>query len=255
MARSIWKGSINFMVVTIPAKVYSATEDGRISFHGIHGECGSRVQMPKWCPNCNRKVEAFEIKKGYEVGEGHIILEESDFASIPLRSVKSIEVIKFVEASQIVPIALSDCYFLTCEDMGAKPFTLFLKAMEMANLVAIGKWTHREHEHLSAIRPYDGVMLLHTLHYANELRPCNDLKPRAVTLSDSELELAKTLIDKMKGDFNLADYQDNYRQALEKLIEAKIAGTVIAPVPEAQPATSDVADALIKSLQLVGAGK
>jgi DNA end-binding protein Ku len=239
-------------MVAIPAKLYTATDDNKVSLHQYHAKCGSRIQMPKWCPVCESKVEATEIRKGYEISDSqHIILEESDFESLPLKSLKQIEVVEFTDRSRIDIRCFDSCYFLTCEDTGAKAFTLFLKAMEKANIVAIAKLTYREREHLASIRPYDGIMLLNTLHYADELRPYGELKPRAVAVSDNELELALMLIDKMRGDFDLAKYHDDYREALEKLIEAKLTGQVL-PV-EAQPApVSDVADALLKSLQLVG---
>lgn len=236
----------------IPAKLYTATDDKRVSFHQIHAECGSRIQMPKWCPNCQRKLEAQEIKKGYKLGENqHIILEEQDFQSLPLKSLKTIEITEFTDRSRIDVRCFSDCYFLTCEDTGAKAFTLFLKAMEKSNLVAIARLTYREREHLASIRPYDGVMLLHTLHYADELRPYEELKPGQVELSDKEMELALMLIDKMRGDFELGKYHDDYREALERLIEAKLAGEVIT-APAEKPPVADVADALLQSLQLTG---
>jgi len=251
--RSIWKGSINFGMVAIPAKLYSATDDKRVSFHQLHAECGSRIQMPKWCPLCDRKVEGFEIKKGYEIGKDqHIILEESDFQSLPLKSLKTIEVVEFVDGTGIDVRAFNDCYFLSCEDVGAKAFTLFLKAMEQANLAGIAKLTYRDREHLSAIRPYDGIMLLQTLHYADELRPFEEIKPRAVELSDKEMELASMLVDKMKGEFDLAKYHNDYREALERLIEAKLNGEVIPVMAEKAP-VADVAEALLQSISLVGA--
>jgi len=237
-------------MVAIPAKIYTATDDKKVSFHLIHSECNSRLQMPKWCPQCQRKVEATEIKKGYELNQSqHIILDEADFMSLPLKSLKQIEVVEFVNGSQIDIRAYDSCYFLSCEDTGAKAFTLFLKAMEMANLVGIAKLTYREREHLSAIRPYDGIMLLQTLHYADELRPYDELKPRQVVLSEKELELANMLVSRMKADFDHSKYQDDYREALEKLIEAKMTGEVIT-APAEQAPVGNVADALLKSLEL-----
>jgi len=242
------------MVVSIPAKLYTATDDKRVSFHQIHAECGGRIKMPKYCPNCQRMVDSHEIKKGYQLNENqHIILEETDFQSLPLKSVKQIEVTEFVPADQIDIRAYDSCYFLTCEDIGAKQFTLFVKAMEKANLVGIAKLTYREREHLSAIRPYDGIMLLHTLHYADELRPYDELKPRAVELSQQETELANMLVDRMRADFELAKYKDDYREALERLIEAKMAGEVITAPPAEQAPVADVAEALLQSINLIGA--
>jgi len=239
-------------MVAIPAKLFSATDDNRVSLHQYHAECGSRIQMPKWCPNCQKKLEAQEIKKGYELAKDqHIILEEADFELLPLRTLKTIEIVEFTDRSRIDIRCFSDCYFLTCEDIGAKAFCLFLKAMEKANVVAIAKLTYREREHLASIRPYDGVMLLHTLHYVDELRPYEELKPRAVAISDKEMELALMLVDKMRGDFELGKYHDEYREALEKLIEAKLAGEVIT-APAEKPPVADVAEALLQSISLVG---
>jgi len=211
--------------------------------------------MPKWCPACERKLETHEIKKGYEINEAqHIILEDSDFQSLPLKSLKTIEVTEFVDGNQIDLRSYHDCYFLACEDTAVKAFKLFLTAMEKANLVAIAKLTYRDREHLSAIRPYDGIMLLHTLHYADELRPYDELKPRMVELSDNELELATMLVGKMKADFDYSQYHNDYREALERLIEAKLAGEVITAPAEKAP-VADVADALLASLSMVGANR
>ena len=249
--RSIWKGSINFGMVAIPAKLYTASDDKKVDFHQYHGECGSRVKMPKYCPTCEKMLEATEIKKGYELNESqHIILDEADFMSLPLKSLKQIEVVEFIDGNAIDIRAYDSCYFLTCEDTGAKAFTLFLKAMEMANLVAVAKLTYREREHLSAIRPYDGIMLLQTLHYADELRPFDELKPRQVALSEKELELANMLVSRMTGEFDLTKYHNDYLEALERLIEAKMTGGVIT-APAEQAPVSDVAEALLKSLDLV----
>ena len=252
--RSIWKGSINFGMVAIPAKLYSSTDDKKVSFHQYHADCGSRIQMPKWCPTCERKLEAFEIKKGYEISQDqHIILEETDFQALPLKSLKTIEVVEFVDGKGIDARCYSDCYFLSCEDTGAKAFRLFLQAMETLGVVGIAKLCYREREHLSVIRAYDSVMLLQTLHYADELRPYDELKPRQVVLSDKELELAQSLVKAMIAEFDLTKYQNEYREALESLIEAKLNGEVI--TIQAERPVSDVADALIKSLEMVGAGK
>lgn len=251
--RSIWKGTVNFGMVSIPTKLYPATDNKRINFHQIHSDCGSRIQMPKWCPVCERKVEPSELKKGYEVSKDqYVILEESDFEALPLNSLKTVEVMEFVDGSQIDTRCYSDCYLLTCEDTGAKAFSLFLSVMGKLNLVGIAKLTYRDREHLSVIRPYDSVMLLQTLHYADELRPYDEIKPRAVTLSDKEVELAERLVKAMIADFDITKYHNDYKEALEELIGAKMNGEAIT-APVGKPAISDVADALIASLDLVRA--
>jgi len=251
--RAIWTGSINFGMVSIPAKLYSATDDRRVAFHQYHAECGSRIQMPRWCPVCERKLETAEIKRGYELSKDkHIILEEADFQSLPLKSLKQIEVVEFVASTGIDPRAYADSYFLSCEDVGVKAFTLLLQAMEKVNLVAIAKLTYRDREHLSAIRHYDGVLLLQTLHYADELRPHEELKPRQMAMiSDREMEMALALIKAMTAKFEHAKYHNDYREAVEQLIEAKLDGKVITAIPEMAP-VENVAAALIASLDLIG---
>jgi DNA end-binding protein Ku len=261
--RSIWTGSITFGMVSIPAKLYTATDDRKVPLHQYHAECESRIKMPKVCPKCDgsKKVAdilerdfAAEIRRGYEISEDrHAILEDTDFQSLPLKSLKQIEVVEFADHTRIDVRAYDACYFLSCEDAGTKAFTLFLKAMETANLVAIAKLAYREREHLSAIRPYGGVMLLQTLHYADELKPYEGIKPRHMALiSDKEMEMAITLVKAMKAEFDLAKYHDEYREALEQVIEAKLEGKVITAPEEVKPPVEDVAAALIASLDLVG---
>ena len=207
--RSIWKGSVNFGMVAIPAKLYSSSENKKVSFHQYH-ECGCRIQMPKWCPTCNRKVEPGEISKGYEISkEQHIILEESDFASLPLKTLKTIEVMEFVKKAEVDDRLFSDSYLLSCEDIGAKAFNLFLSAMEGLGVVGVSKLCYRDREHLCTVRPYGGVMLLQTLHYADELRAYDEIKPREVAMSDKELELAKSLVTAMIADFDVTKYHND----------------------------------------------
>jgi DNA end-binding protein Ku len=234
--RSIWKGAINFAMVSIPCKLYSATDELKISLHQYHRDCGSRISMPKFCPGCNKMLEAQDITKGYEVGEGYVPVSEADLQSLPLKSVKAIEVVDFLAADEV----------------GHRAYKLFLMAMEKANLVAVAKLAYREREHLAVVRPYSGVMLLQTLHYADELRDYDDLRPREPLISQKEVELTTNLVKAMSvPQFELAKYHDEYREALEKLIEARIAGEVL-PTVEAQPApVSDVAEALIASLNLI----
>jgi len=250
--RSIWKGSINFGMVAIPAKLYSSTDRNKVNFHQYHAECGSRIQMPKWCPQCNRKLEASEIAKGYEVSkEQHIILQPSDFEALPLKSLKTVEVVEFVSSAEIDARCYSDTYLLTCEDIGAKAFRLFLEAMGALGVVGIAKLCYREREHLSAILPYHDIMLLQTLHYADEVRPIGELKPREVALSEKEIDLATSLVKAMIAKFDLSKYHNEYQEALSQLIEAKLNGEVIT-TQEVRASSTDVADALIKSLEMMG---
>jgi DNA end-binding protein Ku len=261
--RSIWKGTINFMVMTIPSKAYKATEDSRVPLHNVHSVCGSRLEMPKWCPACQCKVEAAEIVKGYGDEGQMTIITESELQALPLKSVRQIEVVQFVDIAQVDVRAFDECYYIGV-DMGdgkkKSPnmrtvafYNLLMRAMQKAGLVAIGKWSYRDKEHLAVLRPFDSVMLLQTLHYADEIRDYGEVVVKGSEPSEKEMELALMLVERMKGVFDLSQYQNEYREALEKLIEAKLAGVeATAPVAEAQAPVEDVAEALMKSIELVG---
>jgi len=252
--RSIWKGAISFGMVAIPAKLYSATEDQKISLHQYHKECGTRISMPKLCRQCGKELQTVDIVKGYEVGDSYVPLTEEDFQNLPLKSLKTIEVVEFINPDQVDVRAYDSSYFLAADTGGDKAYSLFLLAMAEANLVAVAKLGYREREHLAVVRPYQGVMMLQTLRYADELRPFDDLKPVERPISNKEMELAVSLVKAMATpQFDPGKYHDEYRQALEKLIEAKIAGEALPVVQEAPAAVSDVADALLTSLKLVEA--
>jgi DNA end-binding protein Ku len=184
-------------------------------------------------------------------------VSEADLQSLPLKSVKAIEVVEFVNESQIDIRCYDKPYFLAADEVGHRAYKLFLMAMEKTNLVAVAKLAYREREHLAIVRPYDGIMLLQTIHYTDELKGYDDLiSSKQPFISEKEVELTTNLVKAMSvPQFELEKYHDEYREALEKLIEAKIAGEVL-PTVEAQPAPiSDVAEALIASLDLVQARK
>ncbi len=252
--RSIWKGAITFGMVAIPSKLYSATEDTDISLHQYHKECGRRISMPKYCGTCQKMLATADITKGYEVGDSYVPLTESDFQSLPLKSVKTIEVVEFVDESQIDIRCYDKPYFLGSDEGGYKAYRLFVEAMAESRLVAVAKLAYRERERLAIVRPYQGVMMLQTLRYAEELKDCSDLKPPAYAISQKEQNLAVSLVKAMAvPQFDLSKYHDEYHQALEKLIEAKIAGETLPVAQEAPAPVSDVADALLASLKLVEA--
>ena len=258
MARSIWKGSITFGMVSIPSKLYSATSDQDVGLHQYHKACNGRVRQPKYCPQCEAMLETADITKGYELGDGSFVpLSEADLASLPLKSIKKIEVVEFVPASQIDTRGVAKSYFVGVgEPEGHKAYQLLLLAMEKANLVAVAKLGYREKEHLTTIRPYDGVLLLQTLLYAEDLRSYDDFKPQEYPISDREIELAVSLVKAMaSSEFHLENYQNEYQKALQSLIEAKLIGEALPTAEEEAPPVEDVAEALLASLELVGAKK
>lgn len=254
------KLTVNFGMVSIPVKLEVAAEDRkRVDLHQYHFQCGSRVRQPKWCPACEKMLEGWEVQKGYEIDEAtHVLLSADDFASLPLKSIKQIEIVEFIAFEQIDTRCFSKPYFLTPQDTPHhKPYRLLMLAMEAVGKVAVAKLTRLDREHLAIIRCFDGILMLQTLHYADELRDYQKLKPQEYVVFDRELEVAQQLIKAMVNpDFDLSKYHDEYREALEKVIESKVSGTALPEVPEEVPAQEgDVFDALVASLKMVEAGK
>ena len=254
--RAIWSGRLGWGIVGLNAKLYKAVDEGDIGFHLVHS-CGARIKYQNFCPRCEKVIERAELKKGYEYAKDQFaILEEADFQRLPLASIKSINIEGFTDDG-IDPRAFDASYLLAPEKGSAneKPFALLYKAMETLNVKAVGKLAYRDKEHLCLISAYQGVFLLQTLFYADELRPFEDLKPKEVALSEKEMELGKTLVSQMKGIFAYEGYSDQYRQALEKLIEAKVEGKEIAVPAEQETPAGDLVSQLLASLNLKEAVK
>ena len=248
--RAMWKGSMGFGMVSVPCKLYSATEEKTVHFNQIHRDCQSQIKMPKYCPTCDRKVEAGEIVKGYPVGDNQFVLmEEQDFANLPIKSLKTIDVVAFADASVVDPRHYNKSYFVAPEDAGIKAFSLFVQAMGKVGKVGIAKLGFREREHLATIRSFGGVILLQTLYYADELRSVEELKPKQVEVSDREMEMAITLLNTLAVEgLDMTQFKDEYRDVLLKVIEAKLAGQPITiQAPKEEPAM-DLVDALMASI-------
>ncbi len=249
--KAIWKGAMGFGMVSVPIKIYSATEERAVHFNQLHKDCQTRIQMPRWCPTCDRKVEQAEIVKGYPVGDNqYVLIEEADFASLPVKSLKTIDVVAFVEGNQIDPRHYNKPYFLAPEDAGTKAFSLFLQAMGKVNMVGICKLGYREKEHLATIRAYGGVILLQTLYYVDELRNPDEVKPKLADVSDREMEMAITLLQTLQTpNANLGQYEDEYRTALLDRIQAKLNGQPITAAEAApEEPKMDLVDALMASI-------
>lgn len=255
--RSIWKGTVGFGMVSVPVKLYTATEERTVRFNQIHRKCGGRIQMPKFCPTCDQQVDPQELVKGYEVAKGeYVLMEDSDFQALPLKSMKSIEVMEFVEAGSIDPRQVNKGYFLSPDEAGVKAFGLFLRAMDEVGLVGVVKLCMREREHLAAIRPFGQCLLLQTLFWSDELRKVGDYEVALPAVTDRELDMAKTLIQTLvNGQPDLTKYQDAYRAAVMEIIQAKLNGETITIRAEAPKPAMDLVDALMASINQAQAGK
>lgn len=234
MPRAIWNGSISFGLVTIPVKLYGATEDKDVSFRQVHEADGGRVRYQRVCEKCGEVLSWGDIAKGFEAADGRMaILTDEDFQSLPLTSLKSVDVVQFVDAEQIDETYLQKTYFLEPQNMGHKPYVLLREALARRDKVAVVKVALRQRESLALLRAKDDLLVMHTMFWPDELRDGEFARPaEEVTVSDAEVELADLLINQLEGSFDPDAYTDSYREAVSKVVEAKLAGTAL---PEAEP--------------------
>jgi len=257
MSSTIWSGVIGFGMVSIPVKLYSATDTKRISFNQLHSKCNSRIKEIRWCPTCDREVPWDEVIKGYAVTkDDYIAVTDEDFEKLPLPSKNIINISSFAQAEEVDPLYFEKNYYLLPDKQGERAFNLFLKALETKSLLAIGKIAIRSRERLCALRAVGGTLVLCTLLYQDEVRVDLAAEPPATKLPKQELDMALSLIDLMSQPFDPAAYKDDYKEALNELIENKLQGTGAKKTKAAQPrAVVDLMDALRASLNTAGANR
>ncbi|HHV75027.1 MULTISPECIES: Ku protein [unclassified Thermoanaerobacterium] len=247
--RSMWKGAISFGLVSIPIKLYAATEDNSIHFRQLHKDCKSPIKYEKICPVCNKEVSDEEIVKGYEYEPGKfVIIDEEDLERIPKSTVKTIDIIDFTDLSQIDPIYFDKTYYIAPDEIGAKPYVLLRDSMKKLNRVAVARVVIRSRQDLACIRVFnDNYMVMETMHFPDEIRSTNELPPiRNVDLHENEVKMAIKLVDTLTSDFSPEKYDDNYRKALIEIIESKIQDRKI-EIPES-PKEENVLD-LVSALK------
>jgi DNA end-binding protein Ku len=241
--RSIWKGAVSFGLVSIAVKLYSATEEKDIRFHQIHAKDGGRIRYRRTCLVCGEEVSYDDIARGYDLGGGEIVvLTEEDFADLPLATGHAIDVLEFVPAEQVDPILYNKAYYLEPDGPSNKPYVLLRDALTRTDRVAIVKVALRQREQLATLRVRENVLVLNTMLWPDEVR-----KPTVVFLGEdlearpAELAMAGSLIESMAADFDPTQYTDNYRAALQEVIDAKVAGReVVKPPEEEVPAAAAV---------------
>ncbi|MEV8373479.1 Ku protein [Kribbella sp. NPDC056861] len=229
--QAIWKGAISFGMVTIPIKVFSATEEKDISFRQVHTEDGGRIRYKRTCQECGKEVPYSDIGKGYEMADGRmVVLEPDDFADLPLSSKKVIDVLEFVPADQVDPLYLGKSYYLAADGgPGAKPYVLLRDALEGSELYALVKVALRSRESLGLLRTHENVLILQVMLWPDEVRDSSFAAPdEDVEIRKQEKAMAESYIDTLRGEFDPDQYHDEYRHALEQVVEAKAAGV---PMP------------------------
>ncbi|HEY4315783.1 MAG TPA: Ku protein [Actinomycetes bacterium] len=252
MPQSVWKGSISFGLVSIPVRLFSATEEKDISFRQVHREDGGRIRYKRVCSVDGEEVPYADIAKGYELPDGEmVILDDDDFANLPISSSRSVEVLSFVPAAQIDAVQMSKPYY--CDPTGdVKPYVLLRDSLEKSDRVAVVKVALRQRERLAMLRAREGVLVLQTLLWPDEVRePKLDFSDDDVKVRDQELAMAESYINALSGDFEPEEFSDEYRGALEEVIEAKVAGrevVAVAEEPESSGQVVDLMDALRRSV-------
>ena len=242
--RAIWKGAVSFGLVSIAVKLYSATEEKDIRFHQVHRTDGGRIKYKRTCSIDGEEVTYDDIAKGYDIGGGEtVVLTDEDFADLPLTTSRAIDVLQFVPADQIDPIMFAKAYYLEPEGQAAKPYVLLRDALQDADRVAIVKIALRQREQLATLRVRDDVLVLNTMLWPDEVRTVDfAFLDEDIETRPAELAMASSLIDSMAGSFKAEEFTDNYREALQEVIDAKVEGREVVQPTEAEEAPAAAVD-------------
>jgi len=259
-ARPTWKGYLKVSLVTIPVKVFPATESAAaLSFNQLHAECQTRIQQKRWCPHCEREVSSSELAKGYEFEKGrYVVVAEEDIEKVRVESTRVIDLAQFTDDSAIDPIYVDRAYYLAPDGpMAASAFAVMREGM--TGKAGIGKVALYGREYLVAIRPQKKGLVMYTLHHDAEIRSIDqieELNSLPSKVKPEEMKLAKQVIASFESELNLKDYKDEYKEGLRKIIDAKIAGEeIIAPEVQEPPKVVDLMEALRRSLDSVSVDK
>jgi len=236
----MWRGAIQFGLVTIPVKLYLATEQSGIGFNLLHATCLNRIQMKVYCPYHDEVIPRSETVRGYEWSKGkYVVVTDEDIDSVPLKTMRAIEIEMFIAAARDNGGTefVKQAYYLEPEQIGAKAFYLLKSVLAEQGKTAICKIVLKDREQLAALNPFSKTMLLTTLHWPDEVRATDDLNlpEDEIEIKASEKKMAEQLVASMTGDFNAEDYHDDYRQALMAVIEKKVAGEKPEPAAKAEP--------------------
>ncbi|MFK3981480.1 Ku protein [Micromonospora sp. NPDC050397] len=242
--RAIWRGAVSFGLVSIGVRLYSATEEKDIRFHQVHRTDGGRIRYKRTCSIDGEEVSYDDIAKGYDLGGGEmVILTDEDFAELPLTSSRAIDVLEFVPAEQVDPILYNKAYFLEPDGAATKPYVLLRDALTDSDRVAIVKVALRQREQLATLRVREGVLLLNTMLWPDEVRvPDFGFLDDDITVRPPELAMASSLIDSMAGEFQPDTFTDDYRTALQEVINAKVEGREVVQPEEAEEAPAAAVD-------------
>ncbi len=224
--RSIWKGAVSFGLVSVPVKLYAATQDHDIRFHQVHPADGGRIRYKRTCDVCGEEVTFADIAKGHETADGKLVtLTQEDFDSLPVATGREIDVVEFVPVGEVDPMLLDKSYYLEPDSRAAKPYALLREALQETDRMAIVKVALRQRETLAVLRVRGKVIVLQTMLWPDEVRkPEFDILDAEVELRPQEVQMASSLVDSLASSFDASQFEDDYKAALEQLIDTKVAG-------------------------------
>jgi DNA end-binding protein Ku len=249
MPRAMWKGAVSFGLVNVPVKLYAATEDHDISFRQVHREDGGRIHYKRVCSVDGEEVSYDDIAKGYETEDGEmVVITDDDLKNLPNQSSKEIAVEKFVPADQIDPMLLDRPYYLEPEKGAAKAYALLRDALEASDRMALVAVAIRNRKNMAVLRVRDGIIVLQTMIWPDEIRSSDFANLGDVgSATERELSMATMLVDSLSGDWDPEEFQDDYAEAVQVMVETKLTGGEVKHAPEPKD-TGEVVD-LLEALQ------
>jgi DNA end-binding protein Ku len=253
--RAIWKGAVSFGLVSVPVKLYAATESHDVSFRQVHVKDGGRIRYQRVCSIDGEEVPYAEIAKGYETEDGEmVVLTDEDMADLPLSSSREIAVEKFVPSDQIDPMLFEKSYYLEPESSGAKPYALLRQALLEADRMAVVTVALRQRTTVAVLRVRDDVIVLQTMMWPDEIRK-PDFNVEVGEVKDAEVKMARMLVETLAGDFDPDEFEDDYAEAVETLVKAKVEGGEVTRTAASTPTSGEVVDLLAALQRSVAAAK
>src|SRR4051812_13380912 len=247
--RSLWNGSIAFGLVTVPVKVYTATESKTVHFREVHAKDGGRIEHRRICPKEGDVVDGKDIVRGYQVSARKWVeLTDEEIAAAAGSQARLIDIDHFVPASEIDPVHYDKAYYLGAQDKGRDAYALLHAALGKADRAGVGRWVFHNRERTVIVRPIDDILALHTMRFADEVVDPSEFELDRVRRkpSEQEIKMASKLVEGLHADFDPSQYEDTYREEVLKVVELKAAGKNI-ELPE--PEQTEAADDLLAQLE------
>src|ERR1700676_4331576 len=225
MAASVWKGHLTFGMVSFPVRLFSAARSETISFNLLHKEDHSRIKQVTYCQVEDKPIARTDTVKGYEYEKDHyVVIEDEDIKKVAPKTAKVMEILEFVKGDQVDPVYLESSYYVAPDEGGEKPYALLFQALRESKYYALAKLAMHNRDHIIVRRPGAKGILSHTMYYTDEIRHVEEFRTDTSLVKDKELDMAKMLISSLEAEFEPQKYRDEYRENLQKMIEAKIEG-------------------------------